>query len=104
MTSFLPKAGAIWPGLRFRGNGHGSTLQEADDQGAIYLQDAVVVGDEAFLPEPIHEFTYPCAGVPTISARVAWLTFRGYSGFDSLVICPNSNRTRAYLSLAVYAF
>src|ERR1700730_10978807 len=54
MTSFLPKAGAIWPGLPFRGNGHGLTLQEADDQGAIYLQAAVVVADEAFLPEPIH--------------------------------------------------
>ena len=33
--------------------------------------------------------------VPTISARVAWLTFRGFSGFDSLVICPNNNKTRA---------
>src|SRR5580704_11718863 len=33
--------------------------------------------------------------VPTISAKVAWLTFRGRSGFDSLIICPNSNRTRA---------
>src|SRR5258707_15368532 len=48
-------------GLRFRGNGHGSTLQEADDQCAIYLQ-AAVVADEALLPEPIHKFTYPCAG------------------------------------------
>ena len=37
MTSFLPKAGAIWPNLRFRGNGHGSTLQEGDDQCLIYL-------------------------------------------------------------------
>ena len=54
MTSFLPKAGAIWPGLSFRGNGHGSTLQEADDQGAIYLQAAVDVADKAFLSEPIH--------------------------------------------------
>ena len=33
--------------------------------------------------------------VPTISVRVDWLTFRLCSGFDSLVICPNSNRTRA---------
>src|SRR6202035_3954324 len=33
--------------------------------------------------------------VPTISAKVAWLTFRGRSGFDSLIICPNSNKTRA---------
>jgi len=48
-------------GLRFRGNGHGSTLQEAGDQCAIYLQ-AAVVADEALLPEPIHKFTYPCAG------------------------------------------
>ena len=61
MTSFLPKAGTIWPGLRFRGNGHGSTLQEAGDQCLIYLQ-AAVVADEAPLPEPIHKFTYPCAG------------------------------------------
>ena len=47
--------------LPFRGNGHGSTLQKADDQCAIYLQ-AAVVADEALLPEPIHKFTYPCAG------------------------------------------
>src|ERR1700733_248717 len=33
--------------------------------------------------------------VPTISARVPWLTFRGFSGFDSFVICPNNKRTRA---------
>jgi hypothetical protein len=31
--------------------------------------------------------------VPTISAKVDWLTFSGYSGFDSLMICPNSSRT-----------
>src|ERR1700689_1886223 len=48
-------------GLRFRGNGHGSTLQKARDQHAIYLQTAVV-GDEALLLERIHKFTYPCAG------------------------------------------
>jgi hypothetical protein len=48
-------------GLRFRGNGHGSTLQEAEDQFAIYLQTAVVA-DEALLPEPIHKMTYPGAG------------------------------------------
>jgi hypothetical protein len=33
--------------------------------------------------------------VPTISAKVDWLTFKGLSGFDSLIIRPNSNRTRA---------
>ncbi len=33
--------------------------------------------------------------VPTISARVDWLTFRGESDFDSLVISPNNNKTRA---------
>ena len=49
-------------GLRFRGNGHGSILQEAGDQCAIYLQAAAVVADEALLPERIHKFTYPCAG------------------------------------------
>jgi len=31
-TSILPKAGTIWPGLRFGGSGHGSTLQQAGDQ------------------------------------------------------------------------
>lgn len=45
-------------GLRFRGNGHGSTLQEARDQHAIYLQ-AAVVANEALLPELMHKFTYP---------------------------------------------
>ncbi len=33
--------------------------------------------------------------VPTISAKVDWLTFRGESDFDSLVMSPNSNKTRA---------
>jgi hypothetical protein len=45
-------------GLRFRGNGHGSILQEARDQHAIYLQ-ASVVANEALLPELMHKFTYP---------------------------------------------
>jgi len=36
-------------------------LQEGYDKRAIYLQ-AAVVADEALLPEPIHKFTYPCAG------------------------------------------
>ena len=47
--------------LPFCGNGHGSTLQEAGDKCAIYLQ-AAVVADEALLLERIHKFTYPCAG------------------------------------------
>jgi len=45
-------------GLRFIGNGHGSTLQEIRDQRAIYLQ-AAVVANEALLLELMHEFTYP---------------------------------------------
>ena len=45
-------------GLCFRGNGHGSALQEARDQHTIYLQ-AAVVANEAFLPELMHKFTYP---------------------------------------------
>ena len=57
-----PKVGSYRPGLRFRGNGHGSTLEEAGDQCAIYLQAAAVVADEALLPERIHKFTYPSAG------------------------------------------
>src|SRR6202051_3271936 len=48
-------------GLPFRDNGHGPTLQKAADQGAIYLQTAVVA-DEAFLLERTHKFTDPCAG------------------------------------------
>jgi hypothetical protein len=51
----------LWPGLRFRGDGHRPTLQEGDDRCAIYLQAAVVV-DEALLLELIHKFTYPSAG------------------------------------------
>ena len=47
--------------LRFRGNGHGPTFQVCGDKCAIYLQ-AAVVAHEALLPEPIHEFAYPCAG------------------------------------------
>ena len=47
--------------LHFGGNGHRPTLQEADEQCAIYLQ-AAIVADEALLPESIHKFTYPCAG------------------------------------------
>jgi hypothetical protein len=50
----------VWSGLRFGEDGHGTTLQEGDDQRAIYLQAAVVV-DKALLLEYIHEFAYPCA-------------------------------------------
>jgi len=48
-------------GLLFRDNGHRSTLQERDDQCAIYLQ-TTVVADEALLPEPSHKMTYPRSG------------------------------------------
>ena len=61
MTIFLPKAEAIRPGLRLLLNRHGSILQEANNQSAIYLQ-AAVVADQALLPEPAHKFAYPCAG------------------------------------------
>ena len=43
--------------LPFWCNGHGSSLREADDQGAIYLQ-AAVVADEAFFLEFTHQFTW----------------------------------------------
>jgi len=33
--------------------------------------------------------------VPTISAKVDWLTFSGECDFDSLDMSPNSNKTRA---------
>jgi hypothetical protein len=36
-------------------------LQEGYNECAVYLQ-TTVVADEALLPEPIHKFTYPCAG------------------------------------------
>ena len=62
--------------LPFPDDGHGLTLQKSTDKCAIYLQ-AAVIADEAFLLKSIHEFTYPLRVVPTISARVAWLTFRG---------------------------
>jgi hypothetical protein len=67
-------------------------LEEPDDQFGIYLH--AVITDQALLPESIHEFTYFKRVVPTISAKVDWLTFRGESDFDSFFICPNSNSTR----------
>jgi hypothetical protein len=87
--------GADWPGLRFRGDGHGPTLQEAGDKCAIYLQAAAVVANEALLPERIHKFTYPCAGGINHLRQGSLAYLQGDSAFDSLIICPNSNRTRA---------
>jgi len=69
-------------------------LQEGYDKRAIYLQ-AAVVADEAHLPEPIHKFTYPCAGGESLKVSPATLAEMVGTGFDSLVICPNNNRTRA---------
>jgi hypothetical protein len=42
-------------------NGHRPIMQKGSDEGAIYLQ-AAVIADEAFLLERIHKFAYPCAG------------------------------------------
>jgi hypothetical protein len=69
-------------------------LQEGGEQSAIALQAAVVLTNPFFLNTFINLLTLARV-VPTISAKVDWLTFSGYSGFDSLIICPNSSRTRA---------
>jgi hypothetical protein len=56
--------------------------------GQVYLQGAVVA-DEALLPDFISLLTLAQV-VPTISAKVDWLTFRGDSAFDSLLICQTA--------------
>ena len=38
--------------------------------------------------------------VPTISAKVDWLTFSGYSGFDSLIILPKQQQNLRQSPLA----
>ena len=90
MRRWRLEAYGLWPS----DNRHGPILQEGIDQCAIYLQTAVVVDEPFFLNAYINLLTLARV-VPTISARVAWLTFRGFSGFDSLVICPNNNSARA---------
>ena len=80
--------------LRLRDDGHGPTLQKGSDKCAVYLQAAVVV-DEALLLEPSHKFTYPCAGGTNHLRQGCLAHLQGCSGFDSLIICPNSNKTRA---------
>src|SRR5579863_5733169 len=61
VDNVFPAASACYPrGLRFR-DGHRSTLQEAGEQCAIYLQ-AAVVADKTLFSECIHKFTYPRSG------------------------------------------
>lgn len=48
------------PTLRFL-DGHGSVLQELDEQCLVYLQ-ASVVADQALPFEIVHELTYSCSG------------------------------------------